>query len=62
MGVRAAVVSNPRARRVSVFRPTGESLAMTGSTANDLSDIVPGLKFTPDEVATALFIRPRRRP
>jgi Uma2 family endonuclease len=57
-GVTVALRVNPRTEVVRVFRADSESSELRGSDVIDLEDIAPGLRFTVDELFSAL----RRRP
>jgi len=53
------LIPHPKARRtVYVFGPDGETGPLTGPDVVDLSDLATGLRFTVDEIFSALRARP----
>jgi Uma2 family endonuclease len=56
-GVRAALVVDIRGRDVAVIRPRGEQLSVRGDAVVDLTDVIPGLRFTVDELFRCLRLR-----
>ena len=53
------LIPHPRsARAARVFRPDGESGRLTGADVVDLTDLADGLRFTVDEIFSALRARP----
>ena len=59
LGVGAVLLILPRGRTVQVFRAGTETGALRGTDVLDLTDVVVGLRFTVDDVFSAL--RARRR-
>jgi len=53
-GVTVALRVHPRTRVVRVFRASGESGDLRGDDEIDLEDAAPGLRFTVDELFSAL--------
>ena len=53
------LIPHPRSSRAArVFRPDGETGPLTGIDVVDLSDLADGLRFTVDEIFSALRARP----
>jgi Uma2 family endonuclease len=60
-GVTVALRVNPRTEVVRMFRVDGESDDLRGIDVIDLEDVAPGLRFTVDELFSALWRRDPRR-